>query len=163
MATDVIMPALGVAQVKGTLLNWLKAEGQPVTKGEPLMEVETDKATVEIEAPASNHAQCHCRWSEIPVGNKIAVIQRLANGDSGCAQDPHPALPVDGKNTLAPKHRLKFTRERNQIPISLCQRDQRIFLRNFTSCCACSHLPKESKRKESISNPSKEVGLAAVS
>ena len=53
MATDVIMPALGVAQEKGTLLNWLKAEGQSVTKGEPLMEVETDKATVEIEAPAS--------------------------------------------------------------------------------------------------------------
>jgi hypothetical protein len=53
MATDVIMPALGVAQEKGTLLNWRKAEGQTVTRGEPLMEVETDKATVEIEAPAS--------------------------------------------------------------------------------------------------------------
>ena len=53
MATDVIMPALGVAQEKGTLLNWHKAEGQSVTKGEPLMEIETDKATVEIEAPAS--------------------------------------------------------------------------------------------------------------
>jgi len=53
MPTDVIMPALGVAQETGTLLNWHKAEGQSVTKGEPLMEIETDKATVEIEAPAS--------------------------------------------------------------------------------------------------------------
>ena len=53
MATNVIMPALGVAQQTGTLLKWLKAEGQSVTKGEPLMEVETDKATVEIEAAAS--------------------------------------------------------------------------------------------------------------
>ena len=53
MATNVIMPALGVAQQTGTLLKWLKAEGQAVSKGEPLMEIETDKATVEIEAPGS--------------------------------------------------------------------------------------------------------------
>ena len=37
------MPALGVAQQTGTLLKWLKAEGQSVSKGEPLMEIETDK------------------------------------------------------------------------------------------------------------------------
>src|SRR5581483_8523064 len=53
MATNVIMPALGVAQQTGKLLKWLKAEGQAVAKGEPLMEIETDKATVEIEAPGS--------------------------------------------------------------------------------------------------------------
>jgi pyruvate/2-oxoglutarate dehydrogenase complex dihydrolipoamide acyltransferase (E2) component len=53
LATDVIMPALGVAQQTGILLKWLKTEGQSVSKGEPLMEVETDKATVEIEAAAS--------------------------------------------------------------------------------------------------------------
>jgi pyruvate dehydrogenase E2 component (dihydrolipoamide acetyltransferase) len=76
MATDVIMPALGVAQEKGTLLHWLKAEGQSVTKGEPLMEVETDKATVEIEAPASG-ILAHVTASpgdEVPVGNRIALI-----------------------------------------------------------------------------------------
>ncbi|MDH3445936.1 MAG: lipoyl domain-containing protein, partial [Deltaproteobacteria bacterium] len=53
MPTNVIMPALGVAQETGTLIHWRKAEGAFVTKGEPLMEVETDKATVEIDAPAS--------------------------------------------------------------------------------------------------------------
>ena len=81
MATDVIMPALGVAQEKGTLLNWLKAEGQSVAKGEPLMEVETDKATVEIEAPASGILSnvTASAGDEIPVGNKIAVI--LAPGE----------------------------------------------------------------------------------
>jgi len=75
------MPALGVAQEKGTLLNWLKAEGQSVTKGEPLMEVETDKATVEIEAPASGILANVTAGAgdEIPVGNKIAVI--LAPGE----------------------------------------------------------------------------------
>jgi len=82
MATDVIMPALGVAQEKGTLLNWLKAEGQPVTKGEPLMEIETDKATVEIEAPASGILAnvMASAGDEVPVGNKIAVI--LAPGEA---------------------------------------------------------------------------------
>jgi pyruvate dehydrogenase E2 component (dihydrolipoamide acetyltransferase) len=81
VATDVIMPALGVAQEKGTLLTWLKAEGQSVNKGEPLMEIETDKATVEIEAPASGILTnvTAAAGDEIPVGNKIAVI--LAPGE----------------------------------------------------------------------------------
>ena len=53
MATNVIMPALGMAQEKGRLIRWLVAPGAAVNKGDPLMEVETDKTTVEIEAPAS--------------------------------------------------------------------------------------------------------------
>ena len=52
MPTDVIMPALGMAQETGKVVRWLKAEGETVAKGEPLIEVETDKVTVEIEAPA---------------------------------------------------------------------------------------------------------------
>lgn len=104
MATDVIMPALGVAQEKGTLLNWLKAEGQAVTKGEPLMEIETDKATVEIEAPASGILTnvTASAGDEIPVGNKIAVI--LAPGEvASRAAAPYP-LPLGegtGKGRLA--------------------------------------------------------------
>ena len=55
MAGDVIMPALGMAQDTGTVLRWLKSEGDAVAAGEPLMEVETDKATVEVEAPCRRH------------------------------------------------------------------------------------------------------------
>src|SRR6266581_2824634 len=82
MPTNVIMPALGVAQQTGTLLKWLKTEGQSVTKGEPLMEIETDKATVEIEAPTSGMltqviAQA---GDEVPVGQRIAMI--LEPGES---------------------------------------------------------------------------------
>lgn len=82
MPTNVIMPALGVAQQTGTLLKWLKAEGQQVTKGEPLMEIETDKATVEIEAAASGilAAVTAKPGDEIPVGQTIAVI--LASGET---------------------------------------------------------------------------------
>jgi pyruvate dehydrogenase E2 component (dihydrolipoamide acetyltransferase) len=109
MPTDVIMPALGVAQETGTLLNWLKAEGQSVTKGEALMEIETDKATVEIEAPASGilsdvTAQA---GDEIPVGQKIALILAPSEapltkqkGPPAPDQDPLPA--GGGKNESSP-------------------------------------------------------------
>jgi len=71
-----------MAQETGTLLQWLKAPGEAVTQGEPLMEIETDKATVEIEAPASGilsnvTAQ---RGDVIPVGQRIALI--LAPGET---------------------------------------------------------------------------------
>jgi pyruvate dehydrogenase E2 component (dihydrolipoamide acetyltransferase) len=86
LAKDVVMPALGMAQETGTLLQWLKAPGDSVTKGEPLMEVETDKATVEIEAPASGTlANVTAQTGDvIPVGQVIAVI--LAAGEEAVRQ-----------------------------------------------------------------------------
>ena len=82
MAKEVVMPALGMAQETGTLIQWLKAPGDAVTKGEPLMEVETDKATVEVEASASGvlaNVTAH-PGDVIPVGQTIALI--LAPGES---------------------------------------------------------------------------------
>ena len=52
MAVSVVMPALEMAQDSGKLVSWLKQEGEPVRKGEMLLEVETDKAVVEVEAAA---------------------------------------------------------------------------------------------------------------
>jgi len=100
------MPALGVAQQTGTLLKWLKAEGQPVSKGEPLMEIETDKATVEIEAPASGVlSQVSAKaGDEIPVGQRIALI--LAPGESASAaaiQGPHPRIKSGAGSNPLPK------------------------------------------------------------
>jgi len=85
MPTHIIMPALGVAQQTGTLLKWLKQEGQSVSKGEPVMEIETDKATVEIEAPATGIlTQVMAQpGDEVPVGTRIALI--LAPGESASA------------------------------------------------------------------------------
>jgi pyruvate dehydrogenase E2 component (dihydrolipoamide acetyltransferase) len=75
------MPALGMAQETGKLVRWLKAEGERVTKGEPLMEVETDKATVEVESPASGTlaAVTAAEGDDIAVGRPIAQI--LAAGE----------------------------------------------------------------------------------
>ncbi len=76
MSKDVVMPALGMAQETGTLLRWLKQPGDSVTKGEMLMEVETDKALVEIEAPASGIlADVTAQPGDVvPVGQVIARI-----------------------------------------------------------------------------------------
>jgi len=70
------MPALEMAQETGKLISWLKKEGDSVAKGEPLLEVETDKAVMEIESPgdgvlAGVKAQA---GAEVPVGRTIAWI-----------------------------------------------------------------------------------------
>lgn len=100
MAKDVIMPALGMAQETGTLLQWLKSPGDIVTKGEPLMEVETDKANVEVEAPASGIlANVSAQPGDvIPVGQTIALIvapgETAAKADRGSAPKPIAATPI---------------------------------------------------------------------
>ncbi len=82
MATDMILPVLGMAQDTGKIVQWLKAEGQPVKKGEPVVEVETDKATVELEAPADGVLAnvTAAEGEEVPVGQVIATI--LAPGEA---------------------------------------------------------------------------------
>ena len=53
MPTDIIMPRLGLTMEAGTVVSWHAAEGDPVAQGQVLLDVETDKVTVEVEAPAS--------------------------------------------------------------------------------------------------------------
>ena len=76
MPTNVIMPALELAQESGKVLHWLKSSGDSVTKGEPLVEIETDKVTTEIEAPASGVlGDVTARDGDaVPVGQTIALI-----------------------------------------------------------------------------------------
>jgi pyruvate dehydrogenase E2 component (dihydrolipoamide acetyltransferase) len=76
MAFSVVMPALEMAQETGKLIAWRKKEGDRVSKGEPLLEIETDKAVVEVEAPADGilAGVKASEGSEIPVGQTIAWI-----------------------------------------------------------------------------------------
>ena len=53
MTTKLVLPKWGMGLTEGTILQWLKAEGDPITKGEPIVEIETAKATQEVEAPVS--------------------------------------------------------------------------------------------------------------
>jgi len=70
------MPALGMAQETGIVVQWKKHAGDRVVKGEPLLEVETDKAVVEVESPASGTLASITAeaGAEVPVGTSIAVI-----------------------------------------------------------------------------------------
>jgi pyruvate dehydrogenase E2 component (dihydrolipoamide acetyltransferase) len=92
MPTNVIMPALELAQETGKVLHWLKSPGDKVRKGEPLVEIETDKATTEIEAPASGVlGDVTARAGDVvPVGQTIALI--FASEEAGSvAPGPRPA------------------------------------------------------------------------
>ncbi len=82
MAKDVIMPVLGMNQDTAVLLSWLKHEGEEVVEGEPIMEVETDKATMELDAPASGTLArvTAAAGDEVRVGSVIAVI--LGDGEA---------------------------------------------------------------------------------
>ncbi len=76
MAETVIMPKLGFDMAEGRLVRWVKAEGETVNKGEVLAEIETDKATVEVESNFSGVlARCLVeQGSVVPVGAPIAII-----------------------------------------------------------------------------------------
>jgi pyruvate dehydrogenase E2 component (dihydrolipoamide acetyltransferase) len=74
---EVIMPKMGDAMEEGTLLKWLKNEGEEVSEGDPIAEIETDKVTMELEAEDEGTlAQLIAdEGQEVPVGDAIAFIQ----------------------------------------------------------------------------------------
>src|SRR5215813_3520010 len=94
MATNIVVPALGESVTEATVAKWTKAVGDPVTRDEPLLELETDKVTLEVYAGASG------RLSEIraPAGANVevgAVLGVIAEGEGAAATPaPAPASPA---------------------------------------------------------------------
>ena len=76
MAEIVAMPKLGFDMAEGKLVRWVRSEGETVEKGQVLAEIETDKATVEVEAAASGVVRKHlvAEGTSVPVGSAIAII-----------------------------------------------------------------------------------------
>jgi pyruvate dehydrogenase E2 component (dihydrolipoamide acetyltransferase) len=124
------MPALEMAQETGKVVSWRKSEGQQVVKGEPLLEVETDKAVVEVESPGDGilSAVSAREGAVIPVGQTIAWLlapgeappiatapaqtgrrQDSASGASGAvsaaAAAGSPAAPAPSEIRISPKAR----------------------------------------------------------
>jgi len=103
MAVSVVMPALEMAQETGKVVSWLKQEGEPVRKGEILLEVETDKAVVEVEAAGDGilAAVTATAGDVVPVGRTIAWLVQpgetppTASSDlaTGRRTDTHSAGP----------------------------------------------------------------------
>ena len=71
------MPAYGISEIGGTVSHWLKKEGDPVKEGEPIVVVETEKAEVELEAPATGILKqiLTTTGKEVGVGESLAIIE----------------------------------------------------------------------------------------
>jgi pyruvate dehydrogenase E2 component (dihydrolipoamide acetyltransferase) len=106
MAFSVVMPALEMAQETGKLLAWRKKEGDPVTKGEPLLEIETDKAVVEIEAPADGILAGikAVAGADIPVGQTIAWIVAAGEAPPVESASTAPAARAGSHVKAEPTH-----------------------------------------------------------
>ena len=113
MAISVVMPALEMAQETGKLVSWLKKEGEQVKKGEMLLEVETDKAVVEIEAQSDGvlGGVTAKIGDVIPVGQTIAWLLKpgeqppsnVAATQTGRKMDSAPAAAAAAPAPAAPE------------------------------------------------------------
>ncbi len=94
MATEIKLPRLGQGMESGTVVRWLKQEGDRVEKGEPLYEVDTEKVTQEVEADASGVLlKISVEEGEVPVGQTVAVIGE--EGEDVPKAEPEAESPVD--------------------------------------------------------------------
>jgi pyruvate dehydrogenase E2 component (dihydrolipoamide acetyltransferase) len=116
MATDITMPQMGFDMTEGTIAAWLKNEGDTVTKGEPIAEIETDKTTIQIEA-FSNGVLAKIvgqAGAKMPVGSVIGVIAAPgekvdvtaasslpANPNSPVKDDAQKTKAVEGESPVA--------------------------------------------------------------
>ena len=99
MAETIKMPKLGFDMAEGTLIRWVKQIGEPINKGEVLAEIETDKATVEVESSASGIVLQHIvdPGSIVPVNAPIAIV-----GEAGEKVEPpttHSTAPPQVSET----------------------------------------------------------------
>ncbi len=100
MATEIKLPRLGQGMESGTIVKWLKSEGDAVEKGEPLYELDTDKVTQEVEADASGVLlKIAVTEGEVDVGRTIAVIgeqgEEVSISENGAQQQA--ATPAEAK------------------------------------------------------------------
>src|SRR6185503_605573 len=103
MAETISMPKLGFDMAEGTLVRWVKNEGENVNKGDVLAEIETDKATVEVESSASGVVRKLLveAGSVVPVGDPIAVVgsadEKIDAAPTKAVEAPAEKKPADQK------------------------------------------------------------------
>ncbi|MDR3533802.1 MAG: 2-oxoglutarate dehydrogenase complex dihydrolipoyllysine-residue succinyltransferase [Rhodopila sp.] len=93
MATEIVVPALGESVTTATVARWIKQQGETVAADEPLVELETDKVTVEVNAPSAGVLSSIV----VPEGTEVEVGAVLGLVDAaGAAAAPKPATPAPG-------------------------------------------------------------------
>jgi len=75
---EVVMPKLGLTMRSGTIVSWLKKEGDPVKRDEPIAAIETEKISGEVKSPEDGVLKKILRkeGEEVPVGEAIAIIEK---------------------------------------------------------------------------------------
>lgn len=103
MATEVTLPRLGQGMESGTIVRWLKAEGDEVAQDEPLYELDTEKVTQEVESPATGVLLriVAPEGSEVPVGAPICVIGAVGE-EVVVSASPAPAAQAPAAAPAAP-------------------------------------------------------------
>jgi pyruvate dehydrogenase E2 component (dihydrolipoamide acetyltransferase) len=104
VATEVILPRLGQGMEAGTIVRWLKSEGEPVEKGEPLFELDTDKVTQEVEAETSGVLlKIAVAEGEVPVGKTVAFIGAEGEAVPEATTTTTPEPPSDNLSQALPE------------------------------------------------------------
>ncbi|OYT49688.1 hypothetical protein B6U79_01345 [Candidatus Bathyarchaeota archaeon ex4484_231] len=118
MVTEVIMPKMGQTMEKGKIIKWLKKEGEKVRRGEPLLEIETDKTTIEVEARGSGILRkiLAQEGEEVPIATPIAYIGEEDEPLPEKAMAPKPAAEPSPKEETAKITRLKEEKVRGSGP-----------------------------------------------
>jgi pyruvate dehydrogenase E2 component (dihydrolipoamide acetyltransferase) len=104
--TEIVMPRLSDSMEEGTILKWLKADGDEITRGEPLAEIETDKATLTYESDAGGVLTIVAAAGEtLPIGSVIARLDGGSNGGGATVQAPPTpaAAPTPAPAPAAPQ------------------------------------------------------------
>ena len=122
MVNEVIMPALGMTQDTGKLVKWYKNVGDKVSADDILMEVETDKSAMEIEAGSDGilTATLAEAGEDVPVGKVIAIISKEAESDSDASTSKAPTqtkIEVE-KSLIEPKVEADAKSKINAIDVS---------------------------------------------
>src|SRR5580692_11495974 len=101
MATEIKVPTLGESVTEATVARWLKHPGDTVAMDDPLVELETDKVTLEVNAPAAGTLTdvLAAEGANVAVG---AVLGRIGEGASTAVREKAAAAPIAAKPASAP-------------------------------------------------------------
>ena len=105
MATEIVLPQWGMEMLDGTIVKWLKREGDPVEEGEPIVEVETAKIETELESTATGILVyiMVAEGTNVPVRTLLAIVADPGEdvprpgsaAPSGQRSGANPRFPVD--------------------------------------------------------------------
>ena len=122
MAETITMPKLGFDMQEGTLVRWVRNEGENINKGDVLAEIETDKATVEVESSASGVVRRLLvdQGTVVPVGSPIAIVggkdEKITEPEAAAAGQAKPSAPPAKQAT--PVQEPKAMQQPGEMPVT---------------------------------------------